>query len=305
MSTIAVVVNPIAGGGQGKKAWRAILPRLHAEFDKVVHGLSSDADDLKRMTRAFIADAPDLLLIIGGDGTLSNVLNGLIADDKLLNPAVKLAYLNAGSGGDFARQFPRQHLKGFVARIVKNESIQTNIGKITSAHNPVHYFINISSCGLSGYILQATAKNAWLKKINGRLSYFVQAVTGLMKYNQSRVRIQIDDKPSFECSMLLLAVCNGPFFGGRMHIAPLAKLNDGLLDVVLFRDFTKLEAVLKLPRIYTGGHLLDKNVYYTQGKKVSIEPLTGSEVRIEADGEGVGVLPAIFELLPESIDLIV
>ncbi|MGL6028218.1 MAG: diacylglycerol/lipid kinase family protein [Legionella sp.] len=126
-----------------------------------------------------------------------------------------------------------------------------------------------------------------------------------MAYQRSNVRIQLDDLPSFECSMLMLAVCNGQYFGGRMHVAPMAKIDDDLLDVVLFRDFTLFDALFKFRKIYTGGHLLDKNVHYVQAKKVVIEPLERRKVKIEADGEVIGSLPVTFELIKTHISIII
>lgn len=304
MSKIAVVINPIAGGGRGKKIWRVIHPGLKAIFDNVVYGMSNRVDDLASITQGLVENKPDFLLIIGGDGTLNHALNGLIEGDRFRSPKTKIAYFNAGCGGDFARQFPQQNITEFLDRLTHNQSIQSNIGKITHGKS-TRYFINIASCGLSGHVVLTTAKSRWMKKLGGSINYLVHSLTGLISYKKSSVRIQIDDNPPFECSLLMMAVCNGQFFGGRMHVAPLAKIDDGLLDVVLFRDFTLLDAVFKFHKIYSASHLLDKNVHYVQAKKVSIESLKKGVIELEADGEHVGRLPATFELLSEPLSLIV
>ncbi|HHU0036832.1 TPA: diacylglycerol/lipid kinase family protein, partial [Legionella pneumophila] len=117
--------------------------------------------------------------------------------------------------------------------------------------------------------------------------------------------VQIDDALPFDSSILLMAVCSGQYFGGGMHVAPMAKMNDGLFDVVSFNEFSKLNALLKLYKIYSGGHLLDNNVHYVQTKKIKIEPLEESKIEIEADGEIIGCLPAQFELIKETLPLII
>lgn len=305
MIQIAVVINPIAGDGAGKKAWRVLKPGLHALSDNIVFRMSNRVDDLPSITRDLLAGNPDYLLVIGGDGTLSNVLNGLMDHDKLIRPQTRLAFFNVGSGGDFARQFPKQNITEFLDRLSHNQFVTTNIGKITFINQPVRYFINIASCGISGYVVRATSKSKWLRKLGGAFNYLVHSIIAILAYNKSAVRIQIDDALPFECSMLLMAVCNGQYFGGSMHVAPMAKFDDGLFDVMLFQDFSKLDALFKIRKIYSGSHMQEPNVHYIQAKKVRIESLEKRSIRMEADGESVGILPATFEMLDDMVKIIV
>lgn len=253
MSKIAVVINPIAGGGRGKKIWKVLKPGLHALFEQTVYRISNRVNDLEAITDGLLAENPDSLLIIGGDGTLNHVLNGLIENDKLKNPQIKIAFFNAGCGGDFTRQFPQQKMTEFLDRLSHNQFIKCDIGKITLANQVSRYFINIASCGLSGHVVLRVSKSKWLKKLGGTLNYLLHALTGLMTYRKTKVRVQIDDALPFDSSILLMAVCSGQYFGGGMHVAPIAKVNDGLFDVVSFNEFSKLNALLKLYKIYSGG----------------------------------------------------
>jgi YegS/Rv2252/BmrU family lipid kinase len=305
MTHIAVVINPIAGGGRGKKVWKVLKPGLNAVFEKITFRMSNRVDDLASITQSLLAENPDYLLIIGGDGTLNHALNGMISEDKLINPKAKIAFFNAGCGGDFIRQFPEQKITEFLDRLSHNQAISTNIGKVIFANQSPYYFINIASCGLSGYVVRATVKSKWLKKLGGTINYLVHSLSGLIAYNRGEVRIQLDDNPPFDCSMLMMAVANGQYFGGRMHVAPMAKVDDGLLDVVLFRDFSKLDALYKLRKIYSGSHLLDKNVHYVQARKITVQSLESNPTEVEADGESIGQLPATFEVLDNSISIIV
>ncbi|WP_241480475.1 diacylglycerol/lipid kinase family protein [Legionella norrlandica] len=132
MSKIAVVINPIAGGGRGKKVWRVLKPGLHAIFDHIIYRMSNRIDDLEVITVQLLAEKPDRLLIIGGDGTLNHVLNGLIDKDKLRSSQTKIAFFNAGCGGDFIRQFTKQNVTEFLDRLSHNQFINCNIGKSSS-----------------------------------------------------------------------------------------------------------------------------------------------------------------------------
>jgi len=305
MTVIAVVINPIAGGGQGRKVWHVLKPGLSAIFDRIVYRISNRVGDLNTITQDLLAEKPDLLLIVGGDGTLNHVLNGMMCEDKLIRPKTKIAYFSTGTGGDFIRQFPQQKITEFLDRLSHNRFIISNVGKVDRLDKLPYYFINIASCGLSGQVVKATEKSKFLKKLGGTLNYLLHSLSELLKYRKSTVRIQIDDAPAFECSLLMMAICNGQYFGGRMHVAPMAKIDDGLLDMVLFRDFSKLNALFKLRKIYSGSHLSEKNVHYVQGKKVKIESFVKRSILIEADGESIGRLPATFSILENILRIIV
>lgn len=305
MKKIAVVINPISGGGRGRKVWRVLQPGLNALFDDIVYRMSNRVDDLASITQALLEEKPDYLLIIGGDGTLNHALHGMIAEDKLISPETKFAYFNAGCGGDFARQFAPQKITEFLDRLIHNRCIVSNIGKFTLGDSSTHYFINIASCGLSGRVVLDTTKSTWLKKLGGTVNYLTHSLMAILTYKRSAVRIQFDDNPAFECSLFMIAICNGQYFGGRMHVAPMAKIDDGLFDVVLFKNFNVLNAFVKVRKIYSGSHLLDKNVHYIQAKRVRIESVDDAIIEVEADGESVGHLPGVFEFLEEKLSLIV
>ncbi|KTD47106.1 transcriptional regulator [Legionella rubrilucens] len=303
MKHIAVIINPIAGNGAGKKIWQALEPGLKALFEKITHRMSNLSDDISGLTRDLLSERPDYLVIIGGDGTLSQAINGIIAEDQLLYPELKTAYFNCGCGGDFGRQFPPQHITEFLEHLVHNQAINTNVGKITF-NDKIRYFINIASCGVSAEVVVSASKTPWLKRVGGGIYYFIHGFKTLLSLKPVDVRIEYDDHPAEEARMSMIALCNGQFFGGRMHVAPMARLDDDLLDVVMFLDATPLRALLKFRKIYSGSHLREPKVHYRQAKTVLIETL-GKPVPVEADGEVLGYLPARFELIPMQLQLII
>ncbi|KTD18829.1 transcriptional regulator [Legionella lansingensis] len=305
MSSVAVIINPISGGGRGKKAWNVLLPGLRALFDRIDYRMSNQVDDIAQLTTNLLQGNPDYFLIVGGDGTLSHALNGLYVNDELINPHTVYAYFNSGCGGDFASQFPRQRVTEFLDRLSHHHGTQTNIGKITFANQSVRYFINIASCGLSTHVVEKSANSKWIKKLGGSVNYFVNALLGLMTYSHAAVRIQFDENPAFTTEICLMAVCNGQYFGGRMHVAPMARIDDNLFDVVVFHRLSCFAAMRKLVKIYSGKHLLEKQVHYVQAKKIFVEAINAGQLAIEADGELVGHLPACFELLDEKLMLII
>lgn len=305
MKTISVIINPAAGGGQGQKVWRVLYPGLKALTDKIIYRMTNYNDDLVKLVRDLLEDEPDYFIAIGGDGTLSHAVNGFLEKDKLVSKRTQFAYFNAGCGGDFVRQFGPQHVTEFLNRLTHNEGVTCNIGKITFANKKSRYFINIASCGLSAQVVKYASMSSWLRKLGGSINYFFHSLQAILTYRSIPVIIQFDQHPPFEGDMLLMAVCNGQYFGGRMHVAPMADLNDGLLDVVIFHDFNKLHALWKLRKIYSGRHLLEKKVKFLQAKTVYIEAQLDQPLFVEADGELVGQLPATFTLLPQTLSIIV
>lgn len=302
---IAVVLNPVAGGGKGNKAWKVLRPGLEAVFQSIDCRMSNRTEDVRASTRALLDSKPDALLVIGGDGTLSQAINGFIHNDQPLQKHTQLAYFNAGCGGDFARLFPDQPITRFLSRLANKRSHSCNIGKISWHDGQHHYFINIASCGLSAYIAQKTAQSRWLKKLGGRFNYLGHSVLGLLHYRAKEVRISIDNDTPFNASLLLLAACNGQYFGGKMHVAPTADCADGLMDIVLFSHMCRLEALMKFPLIYWGKHIHDAKVYFRQASHIRIEPLSDALIDVEADGETLMPLPAEICLLAKPLEVIV
>ena len=302
---IAVVLNPVAGGGKGSKVWMILRPGLEALFQSIECRMSNRTEDVRVATRTLLEAKPDVLLVIGGDGTLNQAVNGFMHKDRPLQKNAQLAYFNAGCGGDFARLFPPQAITDFLSRMANKVTQKSNIGKIAWDNGHYHYFINIASCGLSAYISQRTAQSRWLKKLGGRLNYLGQSVLGLLHYRAKKVRISIDNETAFDTPMLLLAACNGQYFGGKMHVAPSADCADGLLDIVLFSNMGRFEALWKFPKIYWGKHIQDMKVYFRQAKHIRIEPLEEDCVDVEADGEYLMPLPAEIFLLEKPLEVIV
>jgi YegS/Rv2252/BmrU family lipid kinase len=303
MNRIEVIINPTSGAGRGQKVWQVLKPGLQAIFDKVNYRLSTSKESLLDIATEIVMTRPDYLLAIGGDGSLSQTVNGVIKDDVLISPETQLALFNAGCGGDFMRQFQRQHVTDFLYRLKHKKVKKIDVGKIsmTGKH---HYFINVASCGLSGVVARTSAKSQWLKRF-GSINYFIHAFMGLLRYASTDVTIQHDGHTPKKISMLLACICNGQYFGGKMNIAPQAKLDDGLLDVITFEDFSRIKAMFKLHKLYTGAHLKESNIHLVQAKSVKLSSRQQQKIFIEADGECVGCLPASFHLLTWQLPIVV
>lgn len=131
MRTIAAIINPASGAGQGLRVWKQLQPRLKTLCERLIYRFSSPGEDMSMLTRALLEDQPDCLVVVGGDGSLSQAVNALFADNKLQSEDLKVAYYNAGTGGDFARQFSMQKIDDFLDNVIHNRTVLCDVGKIT------------------------------------------------------------------------------------------------------------------------------------------------------------------------------
>jgi len=304
-SDIAVIINPAAGGGRGAVVWNTLKAKLNGRYDSVSTYFSTKEEPIRQLSARVIAKEPDLLLIIGGDGTINQVINGLIDSDKLCSPLTKLAIFNAGCGGDFLRQFSKTQGDDLLEKLASHSAQKVDVGKIEYGKHDCHYFINIASFGLSAKVAKQSSDSRFFKRLGGSINYFIHALIGLMRHRNKKVLLSLNDKYRQECNLTFAAICNGQYFGGGMHIAPQAKVDDILFDVIVFKDFNFLSVIFKLPLVYFGKHVKLKNVEQYQARSIELFPKNNDyEVMIEADGECLGNLPAKVTLLDFQLDIV-
>ncbi|MFN2586595.1 MAG: diacylglycerol kinase family protein [Actinomycetota bacterium] len=241
-----------------------------------------------------------LVVAVGGDGTVHEVVNGMLVDDRPVNPEAALGVVAAGTGSDFIKTFGIPSLPGHaVAHLDGGESFPIDVGKITYRHDGadvVRYFPNIAEVGLGAAVV---ARAARLPRWLGPTVYFFAFWLTLRKHEQTQVVVDLVDR-KYEGPMNNLVVANGQFFGGGMKVAPKAAPTDGLLDIQIDR-VRKREAIAIVPRIYKGEHLPHPDI--KEAKRVRCSITSERPLPIEADGEVLGTTPATFEVLRDVIRL--
>jgi YegS/Rv2252/BmrU family lipid kinase len=307
---VRAVVNPNSSHGRTGAAWPRLARALEAAVGPVEAVFSSGPMDAVRHTREGLAAGVDLVVAVGGDGTVNEVVNGFFAatgEDRPVRPEAALALLVSGTGGDFRKSWGiATELEDQVRRIARGETRRIDVGRLDFvAHDgapAVRYFINIASFGLSGEVVRGV-NDAWLtKRISGRFAFFWNSLSAVLRYKPQRVRLTVDDAPPLELGINTAAVCNGQYFGGGMHMAPMARPDDGVFDVVVMHDMSRRDFLRDPNAIYRGEHLKDPKVLSLRGRRVVAEPLDGAPVLLDVDGEGPGRLPATFTLLPGALN---
>ena len=303
---IAAIVNPTSANGKTGKAWSTIQSVLVAELGKIGVLLTKTHLHAMELTRRALQAGAETVIAVGGDGTLNEVVNGFFEAGQPLNPSAKLAFIARGTGSDFARSWTLPKIHEIASAIKTNVAQPCDVIRMTL--EPVNgsprerYCINIADVGVGGLVVDLVNKSS--KFWGGTLSFFLAGLRAtLLQYKNVPLRIELDGQViSEQTPHYLVAVANGRYFGGRMHIAPGAKLNDGLFDVVLVGDLTLPEKISFATKLYRGKvGQLDK-IRFLRGIHLNITSPEG--VLIEADGELVGKTDARFTLMPSAIKLV-
>lgn len=261
--------------------------------------------DGARIAADALARGQELLVAVGGDGTLHEVVNGMMSASEQDRKQAVLGIWPAGSGSDFARGagIPTT-AAAHTALLCGGEPQLLDLGHI-SCHTadgiPIQaYFLNAADFGIGAKVVERLQKRArWLP---GRSSYLWQTVRTLVTYRNPTATLTVDEGLPFERTFKSIVVANAPYFGGGMCIAPDARSNDGHLDLVQFGDLGRIEAIRRLGETFQGQRIAHQDIHYSTCKK--LQASSDSPVPIEADGELIGFLPATIEIIPSAIQVL-
>ncbi len=295
-----IIANPAAGAG---RAGERLLSIERAVFDTFGRATLQESD-LRTTVATHVRNAllrgARRLVVVGGDGTVNEAVNGYFAVPEAQRDNAEFLFLPAGTGGDFARVLGTRGLA--VDTIVTSSTPRkVDAGSISFGDGSVHHFLNIASLGVSAAI--AHRVNFSSKRAGGNVSFVLGTLAALLQWRDVRVRVRIDDAVEKELSATCIAVANGRYFGSGMMIAPNALLNDGLLDIILLDGVGALTFVAHAHKLYAGKHLCLKGVSVYRGKRVTVKPLSGP-FQLEADGECPGDAPVEIRIVPQSIRIL-
>jgi diacylglycerol kinase (ATP) len=236
------------------------------------------------------ASTYDLLVVVGGDGTLNEVVNGVAGR------GVELAVLPAGTGQDFGRThgIPTR-FDDAVRTALSGEAKALDLGRATYAGGE-RYFANVGSVGMSGAV--AHRANSMSKALGGRVTFYYALVREFLAWQNTEVTVTYDEGER-RGRMHDVIVANGQWHAGGMRLAPDARPDDGLFDVVLIGDVSKLDFVTTSPKLYGGGHVHHPRVDVLRTAALTVD--AAEPLPIELEGEQVGTTPARFEVVPGAL----
>jgi len=299
-------VNPASAGGRTGRGWPVVAARLRAaglDFDVVLTSCRGEATELSRQG---LADGRALVVAAGGDGTINEVANGFFQAGEPVAAGTRLGVLPMGTGGDLRRTF------GFPLDVDRAAAVlragrgrRIDAGRVTCTGpdgvTMVRHFVNIADAGIGGDVVDRV--NRGRRLVNGELTFLWASIRTLVAWRNRPMRIVIDGRVR-ELVAQQVVVANCGYFGGGMCVAPRAEPDDGLLDVVVAGDLGVWENVRGLGHIRRGTHLERGSAKLSHALAERVEVSSPDPVRVDADGEQPGVLPAVFEVQPAALELV-
>lgn len=301
------VVNPRSAGGKTRRRWPALEKIAAGHVRDFEAKLTEGPGHATELAREGLRDGAEMIVSVGGDGTNNEVVNGFFDDSgKPVKPGAVFGVVPRGTGCDFARgqEISRDPASAF-ARLAGTESTPLDAGRIdftkAGGGKGVRYFVNISGFGSSGDVVNRVNRSG--KRLGGFVSFLAATAGSLATFVNPSVTFSLDGGPEETATINTVFVCNGPFCGGGIKAGPDAKVDDGLFDVTLIGNTTRLEALLSGRLLYSGKILTHPKVRHFRVKTIAARAAANETVLVEADGEQPGVLPATWTVLPGALRL--
>lgn len=292
---IFFVVNPISGNGKAKKSFPLIedfLKENELIYEKIITQYKDHATQIA--TELSARDDIEIIVVVGGDGTLYEVINGLF----ISKVKIPVGYIPTGTGNDYGRHMniptdPIEALK----RIIEKDVKEIDVGHINN-----HYFINVASMGFDAEVANY-ANTSKLKKYIGKLVYVIGVIKSLWSFTPKRLGLEIDGNHYIFDNVWLIAVANNRYYGGGMLISPNSVNDDGLFEVCIIKDLSKLQLLKLFPTIFKGNHIkYYPKVIMMKGQTVKIE--ANEETTIQSDGEILSADTLVLNNLNKSLKVV-
>ena len=256
---------------------------------------TSRPGDAERLARKAVEEGSVGVLACGGDGTLHEVINGVMGHP--LASGVTVGVIPAGRCNDFVAAMDLPKTADGVARLIATgKSRQIDLGVVGR-----RYFATVATLGFDSAVSQYVADGHVPRFLSGTPSYLYAIFLQILRYRDAMVHLEGED---FEYSgrIFLAATANTAQYGGNMRIAPGAVADDGALDVCLVQSVSRWEVVRMVPRVFSGGHLTNPAVSMHRVKRLKVE--TETPMPIWADGERVAETPAEISVVPKALNLL-
>lgn len=300
------VVNPKSANGRTRQLWPGYHKMLDQAEIKVVYAWTSDAGGGTEITKHALAQGYRRFIAVGGDGTVNEVLNGLIENDRAVSNDIELAVFEQGTGGDLVRTLRpglEKDLDSLIRMLVAPKVILADIGRVKyrdfQGKNAIRYFLNASNIGIGAEAVHRANNRS--KALGSKITYMRGALSTILTYKNSLVSLVTDQKSAWEGNSWGLMVCNGQYIGGGMHIAPDAVIDDGYFDLVIIKDMSRLLLITRFPKIYKGTHIHDANIEIRRCRSITLE--TPESLLFEIDGEIPGMAPKEYHIIPGCLKI--
>ncbi len=284
------IVNPTAGNNKADKIISIINEVMDSNNCDYRIKVTKKTGDGQRFAQEAKAAGYFAVVSVGGDGTLHEIVNGMEGGTQ------KLGIIPAGTGNDFARSLNIPfNIRDAVEVLVHRNAALVDLGKLNN-----RYFANFCSVGLDALVVEEA--NKIKKHLPGTYSYIVGVFRALGKFKSQKVEFIIDNTKYNE-EIMLIAICNGGYYGGGMNIAPNADISDGQFDICVVRKLSKPRLLFLFPSIFRGKHTKYEEVKIYRGKNVQVFFKEG--MSINSDGVKIKGESVRAEILHKKMEVLV
>jgi diacylglycerol kinase (ATP) len=296
---VVFLVNPASANGSTGRRWAEIAHRAGVAGLEGESLISTAAGEISELAAKAVGDGARLVVVVGGDGTVYEAVNGLMRADG--GDQVEVAVVPRGTGTDFVRTFGiPTGLDGAIA-VARDGAVRTiDVGRaryLAWDRSPAEsYFATFGGAGISGAI--ARRANASSKALGGRVSFFWATIAVFARWKSTDVDVDVDGERRSGRMLETLATL-GEYAAGGMWVTPGASPDDGLFDVLLIGDVTKADFVMTFPKIYRGTHVAHPKIEILRGAKVTID--SADPLPVALDGEQPGTTPITLEVVPRRL----
>jgi len=287
-----LVVKNARSGTTGRRSQVAeLVSHLVAEGAHVEVLVPESAEAAREAAAAARRSEHDILVVAGGDGTVSTVVNGLVQSPREERPA--LAILPVGRGNDFAAELGLRSVRDTLDALSAGERRFVDLGRAEAG-----VFVGVAGTGFDAEVARRAQQTPFL---SGSVLYSYAVFRTLLDFRHVEARVTYEGGV-YEGPLTFAAVGNARRYGGGMRITPRADLGDGLLDLCLVRDISRATLLYMFPRVFSGSHLAHPSVEYVQTPFVEIE--TGERAEVFADGELLQETPIRIDVLPAELEVL-
>ena len=298
-----LIVNPSSGGGATGRTASALRDTVARSLGDVEMVLTERAGHGIELAREGALAGHPLIVSVGGDGTIHEVVNGILASKR----EVELGVIGQGTGGDFRKSLGLEHrLDRYIDSIASGRRRTIDVGRFHGGGKTEHHFVNILSVGMGGLVDRYVADAN--RALGGKAAYFGASLRALVNARLGNVRVTLTSRDGREethhIRSFMIAICNGQYFGGGMKVAPMASIDDATFELVALGATSKLGFALTSNSIYSGRHIGQSGTVHLRGAKMKLELLNtdaSEQFLLDVDGEPMGSLPLEITCVPNAI----
>ena len=282
---IALLTNPTSGKGRGAKARAAVLEHFRGAGLSVRDLVGKDADEAVDLARAAVADGVEALVVVGGDGMVH------VGVQAVAETGTPLGIVPAGTGNDVARYFDLPRKDPVAAADVV---IRATPRTVDLARSGTRYYATVLAAGFDALVNERANRMTWPR---GQMRYNLATLAELRVFKPLHYTLDLDDQ-QVTLDAMLVAVGNGPSFGGGLRITEGALLDDGMLDVVVIKPMSRGALVRTYPKLFKGTHVTHPQYEHHRVRRVTV---ASPGITTYADGERFGELPLTVEAAPGAL----